>query len=185
MAEGVTTQPITIVVVMGVSGCGKSTVEQQLARRTGWPSAEGDDFHPPANVAKMRAGIPLTDAERLPWLRAVAEWISDRARHSESAVVACSALKRSYRDVLRGGSTDIFFLHLVASRDVLLTRLRARPDHFMPAALLQSQLDTLQPLQPDEAGVILSVEEPLEEVVARAFSALAVAGRVPAPGQPP
>lgn len=144
------------VVVMGVSGSGKSTVGWLLARRLDVAFVDADGLHPPANVAKMTAGEPLTDADRLPWLRAVA---AELAAAPAGAVVACSALRRRYRDVLRDGAPGVTFVHLDGSRDVLAARLAARLDHFMPASLLDSQLATLEPLDADEAGVVLDVGE--------------------------
>lgn len=152
-----------IVVVMGVSGSGKSTVGRLLAADLDWPFAEGDDFHPPANVAAMRSGQPLTDAQRAPWLAAIAAWTG--AQH-DGAVVACSALRRSYRDVLRGGGPDVRFAVLDVGRTLLATRVEHRPGHFMPASLLASQLATLEPLQADEVGVTVAAGDPPEQVAA-------------------
>src|SRR5580698_10478573 len=137
---------------MGVSGTGKSTIARLLAEDLGWASAEGDDFHSAANVAKMHAGHPLTDEDRLPWLKAIADWIGVREAAGDGGVVTCSALKRSYRDLLRAGHPDVRFICLIGSHDLLEQRLEHRAGHFMPASLLDSQLDTLEPLQPDEPG---------------------------------
>jgi gluconokinase len=137
-------------VVMGVSGTGKSTVGRLVAQRLGRPLIEGDDLHPEANKAKMHAGIPLTDDDRGPWLRAVRDAM-DAA--GGPTVVACSALRRSYRDILRTADGRVRFALLVATPDDLAERLAARTNHFMPATLLASQLATLEPLQPDEDGV--------------------------------
>jgi gluconokinase len=140
-----------VVVVMGVSGSGKSTIGRALAERLGVPYAEGDDFHPPANVAKMASGHPLTDADRWPWLRAIAAWITT---HSASGgVITCSALKRTYRDVLRTAAGEVWFLHVAGDRSVIADRLAARRGHFMPAALLDSQFADLEPLGADEPGL--------------------------------
>jgi gluconokinase len=158
-----------VVVVMGVSGSGKSTVGRELARRLDVPYAEADDFHPPANIAKMSAGHPLTDADRLPWLRAIADWIGSRA---SGGVVTCSALKRTYRDLLRSAPADVCFLHLVGARDVIAARLAGRTDHFMPPALLDSQFADLEPLAPDEPGVIVDVAGSPEEIVNTALVAV-------------
>ncbi|MDQ2748462.1 MAG: gluconokinase [Actinomycetota bacterium] len=152
-----------IVVVMGVSGSGKSTVGRVLALDLGWPFAEGDDMHPPANVARMHSGQPLTDAQRGPWLAAIAAW--SRGQH-HGAVVACSALRRSYRDVLRSGGTDVRFAVLDVGSTLLATRLEHRPGHFMPASLLASQLATLEPLQADEVGVTVAAVGPPGQVAA-------------------
>lgn len=141
---------LPIVVVMGVSGSGKSTVGARLAVDLGVEYAEGDDFHPAANVEKMAAGIPLDDADRAPWLDAVAAWMAERS--GQGGVVSCSALKRAYRDRLRAAVPDAFFLHLAAPRDELAHRLASRRDHFMPLSLLDSQLAALEPLSGDERG---------------------------------
>ena len=159
-----------VVVVMGVSGSGKSTVGRELADRLGVPFAEGDDFHPPANVAKMASGRPLTDADRWPWLRALAAWV---AEHSDSGgVVTCSALKRSYRDLLRSAADNVWFLHLAGDREVIAARLAVRSGHFMPPGLLDSQFATLEPLDADEPGLVIDVSTPPEEVVATALKVI-------------
>ena len=145
------------IVVMGVSGCGKTTVGERLAQVLGWPFAEGDLLHPQANIDKMAAGIPLQDADRWPWLRAVAAGIRDRDRSGRSSLMSCSALKRSYRDLLRTGAGRVRFLHLHGERAVLAARLAARKGHFFPAGLLDSQLATLEPLGADEDGVVVDV----------------------------
>jgi gluconokinase len=142
----------TTAVVMGVSGSGKTTVARALADRQGWLFAEGDDFHPAANVAKMAAGHPLDDSDRAPWLDALADWIGARERAGESCVLTCSALKRAYRDRLRDGHPSVLFLQVDVPVDVLRARLSHRRDHYMPASLLDSQLATLEPLAPDEPG---------------------------------
>jgi gluconokinase len=142
-----------ILIVAGVSGSGKSTVGARLAGRLGWPFADADDFHPAANVAKMRAGIPLTDADRWPWLRAVGAWMDERIARGESAVVACSALKRSYRDLLLCGRPEALMVFLVPDREILTRRLAARVGHFFPKQLLASQLRDLEPPGPDERVV--------------------------------
>ena len=150
------TFPPTTVVVMGVSGSGKTTVAERLAERLDWEFAEGDDFHPRANVEKMAAGHPLDDADRRPWLRTIGGWIDQREAAGRSVVVTCSALKRSYRDLLREGRPSVWFAHVTADAEVLRDRLRERTGHYMPASLLESQLATLEPLQPDEAGAEIS-----------------------------
>jgi gluconokinase len=146
----------TSIVVMGVSGSGKSTVAAGLVERLGWEFAEGDDFHPPANVEKMRAGQPLDDDDRWPWLRSLAAWIGDHERAGTSVVVTCSALKRVYRDLLRDGHPSVWFAHVTVDQELLRERMRKRPGHYMPASLLQSQLATLEPLGPDEPGASVS-----------------------------
>lgn len=143
------------VVVMGVSGCGKSTLAAALAKALRLPLIEGDDLHPPENLAKMGSGIALRDADRLPWLRRLAAELSRRG----PAVLACSALRRGYRDVLRDAG-PLAFVHLTGPRDLLLARLKARAGHFFPSALLESQLATLEPLTPDEAGVTVDLALP-------------------------
>jgi gluconokinase len=142
------------VVVMGASGSGKSTVGWLLARLLGVPFVDADGLHPPANVAKMAAGTPLTDDDRRPWLRLVG---AELARSPAGAVVACSALRRSYRDLVREAAPDAVLVHLDGTREQLASRLATRLDHFMPASLLDSQLSTLEPLGADEAGVVLDV----------------------------
>jgi gluconokinase len=160
-----------LVVVMGVSGSGKTTVGAALAQRLRVPFADADDFHPAANIAKMSAGIPLDDDDRRPWLEAIAAWLL--AHDPAGGVASCSALKRSYRDILRTGSTRTFFLHLHGERDVLARRVAARPAHFMPAALIDSQFATLEPLEDDELGAVLDVSLPVDELVDRALALLA------------
>jgi gluconokinase len=145
-----------ILIVAGVSGSGKSTVGAMLADRLHWPFADGDDFHPAANVAKMRLGIPLTDSDRRPWLRAIAAWMDERIAQGESAVIACSALKRSYRDVLLGGRPEALVVFLAEDREVLARRLAARHGHFFPAVLLATQFDALEPPQPDEHAITVA-----------------------------
>ncbi|WP_282701588.1 gluconokinase [Streptomyces sp. CC219B] len=159
-----------VVVVMGVSGTGKTTIGSLLAARLGVPYAEGDDFHPPANIAKMSAGTPLTDADRWPWLDAIGTWAHGRA--GLGGVVSCSALKRAYRDRLRAAAPDVVFVHLAGDRALVEDRMSHRQGHFMPAALLDSQFATLQPLQPDEAGVTVDVAGSPEEITERSVAAL-------------
>lgn len=134
-----------VIVVMGVSGSGKTTVGKLLAERLGWQFRDGDDFHPPANVAKMRSGTPLTDEDRRPWLLAIQTFMRQFRADGQSAVVACSALKESYRDLLLRTEPWVRFVHLHGSRDLIAQRMQARAGHFMPPALLDSQLATLEP----------------------------------------
>lgn len=139
-----------ILIVAGVAGSGKTTVGALLAGRLRWRFADADSFHPEANVVKMRAGIPLTDEDRLPWLRAVAGWMDDQIAAGQSGVVTCSALKRAYRDLLLSGRPAATMVFLQVSRDVLVRRLTSRPGHFFPEKLLDSQLETLEPPAPGE-----------------------------------
>lgn len=158
-----------VIVVMGVSGSGKSTVGALLAGRLELPYAEGDGFHPAANIEKMAAGIPLDDADRAPWLDIVADWLGEHS--AGGGVAACSALKRAYRDRLRAGAPQTYFVFLDAPRVELERRMAARLGHFMPTALLDSQLATLEPLEPDEAGVTLDATDPQQRLVTEAMVA--------------
>ncbi|MHA4817528.1 gluconokinase [Streptomyces aculeolatus] len=168
----VTSGTHTGLVVMGVSGAGKSTVARLLADRLGWALAEADDFHPARNIEKMRAGTPLTDADRRPWLRAIAGWLAAWAGAGENAIVTCSALKRAYRDVLRDAGPRVRFVHLHGDHDTLARRLGGRSGHFMPPALLDSQLADLEPLAADEDGVVVDIGGTPEEVAAEALRRL-------------
>jgi gluconokinase len=144
-----------ILIVAGVSGSGKSTVGSMLADRLHWRFADGDDFHPAANIAKMRLGIPLTDNDRWPWLQAIGAWMDQRIAQGESVVIACSALKRSYRNVLLTGRPDALLVFLTEDREVLARRLAARHGHFFPEVLLATQFDALEPPQPDEHAITI------------------------------
>lgn len=166
------------VVVMGVSGVGKTTVAKVLARRLAWPYAEGDDFHPEPNVEKMASGTPLTDDDRWPWLRAVAEWMSAQARDGRSSVVACSALRRVYRDVLREAAGQVQFAFLSGDSELVGERLSYRDGHFMPASLLSSQYETLEPLEPDEDGVRVEASSSPDDVVERIIDGLGLVPRL-------
>jgi gluconokinase len=159
-----------LVVVMGVSGSGKTTVGTALAERLGVQYAEADDFHPPENVAKMASGVPLTDADRVPWLDAIAAWL--KAQDGEGGVVTCSALRRAYRDRLRRAAPEVFFLHLDGSPELIGERLAGREGHFMPPALLRSQFETLEPLDPDEAGAAVPIDGTPDEVMELAVAAV-------------
>lgn len=158
--------PPNHVVVMGVSGSGKTTVAAGLAERLGAEAIDGDDHHPPANVAKMAAGIPLDDADRWPWLRSIAAAIAAADARGATTVTACSALRRAYRDALRDDAdpAELVFLELAVDPDVLEARMRGR-DHFMPVELLRSQVATLEPLDADEVGARLDATKPLREVL--------------------
>jgi gluconokinase len=152
------------IVIMGVSGCGKSSVGEGLAARLGIPYRDGDALHPPANVEKMRAGIPLTDEDRWPWLDRVARVLATEA----PVIVGCSALRRAYRDRLRAGSGGpVRFLHLTGSREVIAARMAARSGHYMPTSLLDSQFAALEPPGPDEA-LALDIDRPLDAIIAAA-----------------
>jgi len=161
-----------IMLLMGVSGCGKTTVGDQLAERLGWPYQEGDALHPPANVAKMAGGMPLTDADRLPWLAAVAAWIDARRAAGECGVVSCSALKRAYRQLLIGDRPDVRLVYLQGSRDQLAERLAARTGHYMPAGLLDSQLATLEEPTAAEQPLVVTIDQPVEAVVTAIVGAI-------------
>lgn len=148
------TASATVWIVMGVSGSGKSTIGQALAEALALPFCEGDSLHPASNIAKMSAGQPLSDDDRWPWLERIADWIRARLETGEGGVVSCSALRRRYRDLLRQAGNRVRFIYLDIPRQVLQQRLQAR-HHFMPAALLDSQLQTLEPPQPDEAPLVV------------------------------
>jgi gluconokinase len=160
-----------VVVVMGVSGSGKSTVGAALAQRLRVPFADADDLHPRANIAKMSAGRPLDDEDRYPWLEIIGEWLAVRA-DGGGGVMSCSALKRKYRDQLRRHAPDLAFVHLEGSHAVITDRQASRPGHFMPASLLASQFATLEPLQPDERGVVIDVDQSVDAIVAASVSEL-------------
>jgi carbohydrate kinase (thermoresistant glucokinase family) len=160
-------------VVMGVSGVGKTTVAEQLSIRLGYDLAEGDDFHPPANIEKMSSGSALDDEDRWPWLRALADWVREHHQQGVSTVMTCSALRRSYRDVLREGAVNTFFVHLTGEQTLLLERMSGRK-HFMPPALLQSQFATLEGLETDEQGITVDVTDPPERIVDKVVDGLAL-----------
>ena len=151
------TDGTSFLVVMGVSGSGKTTIAQALALRLGWPIKESDTFHSEANVAKMHGGIPLTDADRQPWLEAVAEWIDRRRAEGQPGIVTCSALKRNYRRVIIGSRPDVRLVYLRGKHAVIAERLASRKGHFMPPRLLQSQLDTLEEPGDDEQPLVVDI----------------------------
>ncbi len=170
-----------ILVLMGVSGTGKSTVARELAARLGWSFEEGDALHPTANVAKMHAGIPLADADRQPWLERVAAWIDGQRAKKQPGIITCSALKRSYRRTVIGARPEVRLVYLRGGRDLIAQRLAGRDGHFMPASLLQSQIDTLEEPQPDEDPLTVDVGSPAGQVadeIIRILGASAVVDRL-------
>jgi gluconokinase len=183
MAEQTGRPRTTTIVVMGVSGAGKSTVAAELVSRLGWDFAEGDEFHPPENVEKMRAGHALDDKDRWPWLRRLASWIGDHEAAGASAVVTCSALKRAYRDLLCEGHPSVWFAHVSADPDLIQGRVAHRRHQYMPASLLGSQLSTLEPLQPDEPGAVVSGVDPPAEVADHVLRALGSERHLTLPSQ--
>lgn len=169
MADG----PLHLV-VMGVTATGKTSVARRLAEELGWPFEEGDEHHPASNIEKMAAGVPLDDEDRRPWLEILAGLLGRDHAAGRSSVLTCSALRRSYRDLLRSEvpGESVFFVHLAADFEVLRDRMAQRTGHFMPASLLQSQFDTLEPLEPDERGTRVDVAPPLDQVVDEALAAV-------------
>lgn len=163
-----------IVIVMGVAGSGKSTVGGQLAARLGWTFLDADDFHPPANVAKMRAGEPLTDADRRPWLDAMRERLRAAAARDEAVVLACSALKQAYRQRLAEDVPGVRWVYLHLDRDAAHARLMSRPDHFMPATLVESQFTALEPPTAAEGALTVDACQPIEAVVEAIVKGLAL-----------
>ena len=160
-----------IVLLMGVSGVGKSTVGKRLASRLRWRFDDADDLHTPMNVARMRSGKPLDDEARVPWLERVRDLIRTRSREGVNAVVACSALKASYRALLLEGTTDVRLVHLTAPAEVLRNRVQSREGHFMPAMLVESQVATLEP---PENALTIDASQPIEEVVAQIVDGLGI-----------
>jgi gluconokinase len=172
---------IAAVVVMGVAGAGKSTIGEALARRLGCEFRDADSFHPPANIAKMKSGVPLSDEDRWPWLQAIALWISDRRATGQLGVVTCSALTRRYRDVLTGGQSDVRLVYLKGDMALIGARLGARQGHFMPPALLQSQFDALEEPAAEEAAITIAIDAAPEVIVTRIVAALGVPTQVRTP----
>jgi len=154
-----------ILVVTGVSGAGKSTVAKALADRLGWMFQEGDDFHPPANVAKMKAGIPLDDADRAPWLAAIGRWIDTEGAAQRPAVLSCSALKRVYRAALTAGRSQVKIIYLQGDEALIASRIAARKHAYFPATLLDSQFHALEAPTPDEGALIIGIDQPVEAQV--------------------
>jgi gluconokinase len=175
-----------VLVVMGVSGAGKTTVGTLLASRIGAEFADGDWFHPTANVDKMHRGIPLTDEDRFPWLQAIAAWIDNKLRAGGRGVVACSALKRRYRDILIDGRAGVQLVYLAGDIDLIARRIATRHEHFMPATLLKSQFDALEPPGPDENPIAVAITERpadiVEQIVAR-LERIASASAITSPEQ--
>jgi gluconokinase len=161
---GNVTSPCALI-VMGVSGSGKSTIAEALAKRLGWRCEDGDTFHPASNVAKMRAGQPLTDEDRWPWLRSIAGEIDRACKAGDQVVIACSALKRDYRDLLRNGRDDVRFVYLNGTQPLIASRLAARKGHFMPPGLLDSQFRTLEPPGADEQPITVLIDAPVGAIV--------------------
>jgi gluconokinase len=157
---------------MGVSGSGKTTVATALARHLGWPFKDGDELHPPSNVAKMRAGHPLDDGDRWPWLRSIAAWIDTWRAARSSGVITCSALKRSYRELLTEGRPEVGIVYLHGDQSLIAVRLAARHGHFMPSDLLASQFAALEEPGPDEQAIHVEVNQPVSEIVVAIATAL-------------
>jgi len=155
----------SVLVVMGVSGCGKSTIAAMLAHRLNWIYEDGDWFHPQSNVEKMHHGEPLNDADRWPWLHAIADWIDATRKSGQYGVVACSALKRAYRDILVGDQRDVRIVYLKGDRDLIARRIAARADHFMPPGLLDSQFEVLEEPKADERPIVVSIVPHPREIV--------------------
>ena len=154
-----------VLVVMGVSGSGKSTIARPVAERLGWSFQEGDDLHPKSNIEKMRSGHPLDDADRAPWLAAVHAWIDAQAAAGHNGVITCSALKRAYRDRLRDGQPATRFVYLQGDEAVIRERVDGRRGHFMPPSLLDSQFQDLEPPTPDEHAIVIDIRQPIEAQV--------------------
>ncbi len=163
---------MTLTIVMGVSGCGKTTIAAGIARETGWALLEGDAFHPPANIEKMKHGIPLTDEDRWPWLRAIAAKAAELRAQGTSSVVACSALKRSYRDVLMGNRIETNLVYLRGSRALIAERIARRRNHFMPPGLLDSQFATLEEPGPEEDPIVADIDATPEAITAEVMAVL-------------
>jgi gluconokinase len=173
----------TILLLMGVSGAGKTTTGQRLAKRLGWEFRDADEFHPPANITKMASGTPLTDDDRWPWLDAIGAWIDLRAAHGGRAIVTCSALRKVYRDRLLHGRVAVRLVFLKGSKALIADRLSRRSGHFMPPGLLESQFNTLEEPRRDERAIVIDVSMSPSRVVSNI--ARYVEPRMPLPGEPP
>jgi len=165
-----------VLVFMGVAGSGKTTVAAMLARRLGWKFEEGDNLHPGANIEKMRRGHPLSDEDRAPWLEEIARWVDERLDAGENGIITCSALKRAYRDVINRRGHGVVFVFLKGSREMIVGRIAARQGHFMPSALLDSQLADLEPPGPDEPALAFDVGPPPEAIANEIVDSLGLSG---------
>ncbi len=157
------------IIIMGVSGCGKTSVGRALSASTGWPFYDGDDFHPQANIDKMARGIPLDDTDRQPWLEGLHNLIADSLAARQSLIMACSALKASYREILQGELETVHFVHLEGSFDLIHRRMQQRSGHYMKAGMLRSQFETLEP---PEGGLVVSIEQPVSEIIDKIAAAM-------------
>jgi carbohydrate kinase (thermoresistant glucokinase family) len=157
--------PVRVMIVMGVSGVGKTTVAEELAKRLGWAFSDGDAFHPPANVEKMRGGTPLTDDDRWPWFRIIAAEIDRHRAEGKGFVIACSALKRAYRTILMEGRPDVRLVYLKGSRELIMRRLQQRKGHYFPANLLDSQFETLEEPDSSEHALTVPIDGPVARIV--------------------
>lgn len=178
-ATGASPPAPAVVIVMGVSGCGKSTIGALLASRLRWEFEDADWFHPASNVDKMHSGIPLTDEDRWPWLEAIAAWIDKTRRSGGHGIIACSALKHSYRDVLIGDRADVRLVYLKGDETLIARRLATRHEHFMPQGLLHSQFEALEEPRSDEHPIVVSIEPSPREMVARVLSAMNIVESAP------
>jgi gluconokinase len=167
----------SVLILMGVSGCGKSTIAGILASRLGWRFEEGDALHPQVNIEKLAAGHPLTDADRWPWLAKVADWVDERLDAGENGLVTCSALKRSYRDLINRRGSGLMFVFLAGSKETLAARLATRHGHFMRASLLDSQFADLEEPAPDEPAIRVDIGPPAAEIAERIIEDFGLAGR--------
>jgi gluconokinase len=174
---------VVVLIVMGVSGSGKSTVGGLLASRLHWEFEDADWFHPASNVEKMHKGVPLTDDDRLPWLNAVAAWIDATRQSGGHGVIACSALKRRYRDILIGDRSDVRLVYLQGDEGLIARRIATRHEHFMPSSLLHSQFEALEEPGPDESPVVVSIEPTPREIVSNVMAVLVGEKAVP-PAEP-